>query len=116
MERFQDSAFRHIKKGDTLIICGDFGFLWEGTAEEKKALKKLEKKKYEILFVDGIHENFDLLESYPEEEYAGGRVHRIGTNLRHLMRGEDVYKRQDRFCLSPAPFILTPSSRARCTF
>ena len=27
-------------------------------------------------------------ESYPEEEYAGGRVHRIGTNLRHLMRGE----------------------------
>ena len=88
MERFQDSAFRHIKKGDTLIICGDFGFLWEGTEEEKKALKKLEKKKYEILFVDGIHENFDLLESYPEEEYAGGRVHRIGTNLRHLMRGE----------------------------
>ena len=87
MERFQDSAFRHIKKGDTLIICGDFGFLWEGTEEEKKALKKLEKKKYEILFVDGIHENFDLLESYPEEEYAGGRVHRIGTNLRHLMRG-----------------------------
>ena len=85
MERFQDSAFRHIKKGDTLIICGDFGFLWEGTEEEKKALKKLEKKKYEILFVDGIHENFDLLESYPEEEYAGGRVHRIGTNLRHLM-------------------------------
>ena len=48
----------------------------------------MEKKKYEILFVDGIHENFDLLESYPEEEYAGGRVHRIGTNLRHLMRGE----------------------------
>ena len=73
MERFQDSAFRHIKKGDTLIICGDFGFLWEGTEEEKKALKKLEKKKYEILFVDGIHENFDLLESYPEEEYAGGK-------------------------------------------
>ena len=74
MERFQDSAFRHIKKGDTLIICGDFGFLWEGTEEEKKALKKLEKKKYEILFVDGIHENFDLLESYPEEEYAGGSI------------------------------------------
>ena len=48
MERFQDSAFRHIKKGDTLIICGDFGFLWEGTEEEKKALKKLEKKKYEM--------------------------------------------------------------------
>ena len=36
MERFQDSAFRHIKKGDTLIICGDFGFLWEGTVEEKR--------------------------------------------------------------------------------
>ena len=71
MERFQDSAFRHIKKGDTLIICGDFGFLWEGTEEEKKALKKLEKKKYEILFVDGIHENFDLLEAIRRRNTPG---------------------------------------------
>ena len=45
MERFQDSAFRHIKKGDTLIICGDFGFLWEGTEEEKKALKEAGEEK-----------------------------------------------------------------------
>lgn len=87
-QRFQDSAIRRLKKGDTLIICGDFGFLWDGTEEEKKVLKKLEKKRFQILFVDGIHENFDLLENYPVENYAGGKVHRIGANIRHLMRGE----------------------------
>ena len=36
MERFQDSAFRHIKKGDTLIICGDFGFLWDAPRRRKR--------------------------------------------------------------------------------
>ena len=54
MERFQDSAFRHIKKGDTLIICGDFGFLWEGTEEEKKALKKLEKKNLDMIVANNL--------------------------------------------------------------
>ena len=62
MARFEDSRIRKLKKGDTLIVCGDFGFLWDGGAKEEKNLKKLGSKKYQILFVDGTHENFDLLE------------------------------------------------------
>ena len=41
-----------------------------------------------MLFVDGVHENFDLLEEYEIEEWCGGKTHKISGKLRHLMRGE----------------------------
>ena len=84
---FEGPAYQKLKEGDTLIVCGDFGFLWEGTEEEKEALKSLEEKPYTILFVDGSHENFDLLEGYPVVEYAGGSTHQLASNVYHLMRG-----------------------------
>ena len=71
-----------------IIVCGDFGFIWQGGDKERKMLKTLAKKKYTIAFVDGCHENFDLLESLPVEEWNGGRVHRLGRHIFHLMRGE----------------------------
>ena len=80
-------AYQKLKEGDTLIVCGDFGFLWEGTEEEKEALKSLEEKPYTILFVDGSHENFDLLEGYPVVEYAGGSTHQLASNVYHLIGG-----------------------------
>lgn len=86
--RLRTKEIRRLKKGDTLIVLGDFGFLWQGTPKEKKLLKKLGKKKYQILFLDGAHENFDLLEQYPVEEWGGGQVRRIDGNLRYLMRGQ----------------------------
>ena len=56
--RFEDA--KRLKAGDTLLVCGDFGFLWEGNTAEERLLKKLVKKKYNIAFVDGAHENFEL--------------------------------------------------------
>lgn len=41
-----------------------------------------------ICFVDGNHENFDLLKEFPVVEWNGGRVHQIRDNVFHLMRGE----------------------------
>lgn len=95
IERFKSSDFRKIRKGDTLIICGDFGFIWNGSKAEFSALKKLSAKDYTIAFIDGCHENFDLLEAYPEETWNGGKVHRIAGNIVHLMRGE-VYTIENR--------------------
>ncbi|MCL2693751.1 MAG: metallophosphoesterase [Oscillospiraceae bacterium] len=79
---------KKLRKGDFLIVCGDFGFIWDGSKKEKSLLKSLGKKKYHILFVDGIHENFTELEKYPEDEWSGGRTRLISGNLRYLMRGE----------------------------
>ena len=48
----------------------------------------LEEKPYTTLFVDGNHENFDRLYSYPVEEWNGGKVHKIRPSVIHLMRGQ----------------------------
>ncbi len=88
MRRFRAPALRRLGKGDTLIVCGDFGFLWDGGEEEEKNLRKIGKLKYSVLFLDGTHENFDLLGKYPEEEWNGGKVQHISGDLYHLMRGQ----------------------------
>ena len=77
-----------LKKGDTLIICGDFGFIWDGSAREEKILKQLGKKKFNICFIDGTHENFELLDEYEVGVFCGGKARNISGNLYHLMRGQ----------------------------
>ena len=88
LTRLSAPVLRKLKKGDALIITGDFGCIWDGSKKEQKTLKKLGKKKYNILFVEGVHENFELLEKYPVEEWCGGKTRLISGNLRQLMRGQ----------------------------
>lgn len=78
----------HIGKGDFLIVCGDFGFIFKDDEDEKNFLDLLEIREYTILFVDGNHENFDAIYRYSIEEWNGGKVHRIRKNILHLMRGQ----------------------------
>lgn len=53
---------------DYLIICGDFGFIFDNGAVENWQLDELEKKPYTILWIDGNHENFKAIDEYPVEE------------------------------------------------
>ena len=80
---------------DVLIVCGDFGFLFFNDRSENLFLDDLERRPYTVCFLDGNHENFPAIFSYPEEEWCGGRVHRIRRNIIHLMRGQ-VYEIQGR--------------------
>ncbi len=77
-----------LNKGDTLIICGDFGFIWDGSPTEEKMLRQLGKKKFNICFLDGTHENFNLLDEYEIGVFCGGKARNIYGNLYHLMRGQ----------------------------
>ena len=79
---------RLFKKHDVLLVCGDFGFVWDGGAEEKKRLAALEKLDCTIFFIEGTHDNLDLLAQYPEETFCGGTVRRVGKNLLWMQRGE----------------------------
>ncbi|MBQ6381217.1 MAG: metallophosphoesterase [Clostridia bacterium] len=88
IERFNDKALKKLTAEDLLIICGDFGFIWQGGENERKHLKTLAKKKYTIAFVDGSHENFGRLRSFAQEQWNGGTIHRIANNVIHLMRGQ----------------------------
>lgn len=94
LTRFEDKAFKQLNSGDIVIVCGDFGFIWDDSKKEKKELRKLSKKKYTICFIDGTHENFELLYDYPEEEWNGGEVHKIADNIFHLKRGQ-IFRMND---------------------
>lgn len=81
------SAGVRIKKDDYVIVCGDFGLVWDNKPEERYWRKWLDEKPWTTLFVDGNHENFELLNAYPVEEWHGGYIHRVSEKLIHLMRG-----------------------------
>lgn len=81
-------VLKNCTKDDYLIICGDFGLVWDGSKEEKWWQKWLNDKPYTTLFVDGNHENTDLLSKYPIEEWNGGKVQFIQPSVIHLMRGQ----------------------------
>lgn len=87
LSRFKDKRLKKLKKSDALIICGDFGFIWDGSKREKHILKKLGRRRYNVLFVEGSHENFEELEKYETEEWCGGLTRKISGNLRQLIRG-----------------------------
>ncbi len=84
----ENPAFRKIKRGDVLIVCGDFGFLWDKSEKEYKNLKWLSKRKYFIAFVDGCNDNNALIEEYPVSVWNGGHVRFISKNIIYLMQGE----------------------------
>ncbi|MBQ7834668.1 MAG: metallophosphoesterase [Ruminiclostridium sp.] len=86
--RFKDKKLKKLRKSDALIICGDFGLIWDGSRKEKSMLKRLGRRRYNILFVEGVHENFAELEKYETEEWCGGLTRKISGNLRQLIRGQ----------------------------
>ena len=87
-ERFNTRNFpeqKEMTKDDYVIICGDFGGVWNKDGESKmetSALDWLDGKAFTTLFVDGNHENFDRLYAYPVEMWHGGKAHK-NTSLRH---------------------------------
>lgn len=78
---------REMSKDDYVIILGDFG-IWRDSPQQRWYLNWLEEKHFTTLFIDGNHENYDILDSYPVEEWHGGKVHFIKPSIIHLMRGQ----------------------------
>lgn len=97
---FKNPKLRKLTDDDYLIVCGDFGFLWDNSEKEQKIIKQLEKKKYTICFVDGAHENYDMLGKYRPYRFHGGNAHKIAPNIFHLMRGEIfTFNNKTYFCM-----------------
>lgn len=91
MEKLEDKYFPvqlNMSKEDYLIICGDFGGVWDRTKERDQILNSLANKNFTTLFIDGNHENFDILNKMPVSQWHGGKVHFIRDSIIHLMRGQ----------------------------
>ena len=79
---------KFMTKNDYVIICGDFGCVWNGSNSDKYWQRWFDNKNFTTLFVDGNHENFNLIKQYPVSEWNGGKVQFITSSIIHLMRGE----------------------------
>lgn len=82
------SAQKELTKDDIVIVCGDFGIPFVNNKTHEHALKELGKRPFTTAFIDGNHENFDILNSYPVEEWNGGKVHKLNDSVIHLMRSQ----------------------------
>jgi cellobiose-specific phosphotransferase system component IIB len=100
---------QRLRKSDFLVICGDFGLVWSNppTLEEKFFIDWLDNRPWTTLFVDGNHENYELLDSFPSCTWRGGRAARLpGTHsILHLLRGQvyEMGKFGRWFCMGGAP-------------
>lgn len=74
---------------DFVIVCGDFGLLWCKDKEFEYNLKWLSGLPFVLLWIQGNHENYTMIEEYPLEEWCGGKVrHIIRDKIILLERGQ----------------------------
>ena len=84
----QEVEERELSKDDYLIILGDAGICWDDAMQDAQVRKILHSLPVTTLFIDGNHDNHDILNDYPVSEWKGGKVHEIDTDIIHLMRGQ----------------------------
>ncbi len=79
---------KNFTNNDYLIICGDVGICNFSLLMSKTLRDVYNSLPIKTLFIDGNHENFNLLNSYEVKEWNGGKVHFISDKIIHLMRGQ----------------------------
>ena len=82
-----ESAMRELTEDDYLILLGDVGLCWDDGRKDAYVKETLEALPVTTLWVDGNHENFDLIDALPVTNWHGGKVQYIGKKIIHLMRG-----------------------------
>ena len=73
-----------LTKKDYVIVLGDFG-LWPETLTQIKELSQ--RLNFTLLFIEGNHEHYPTLESFPKKHMFGGWVHDV-FGIYHLCRSE----------------------------
>lgn len=86
-----------MSKNDYVVICGDFGLVWNHAKSDLYWRKWLADKPFTTLWVDGNHENFELLYQFPVTEKFGGKVREISPGIFHLERGQVLTIDDKRF-------------------
>ena len=72
---------------EVLILLGDVRLAEPEVPDNAQFTEEILSIKKPVWIVDGNHENFEYLNSMPEEDWNGGKVHRLTDNILHLQRG-----------------------------
>lgn len=77
-------------KEDIVIVLGDFGIIFFNDEDYiTKALNLIGQKNFTTAFVDGNHENFNLIEKFEEiVSWNEGQIGLLPGGVIHLLRGE----------------------------
>ena len=78
-EQLQKHIRQKMTRNDFIIVAGDFGFVMDN--DYPRTIEFLNRFDFTILFVDGNHENFDLLNAFPVTTWKGGKVHKLSDNV-----------------------------------
>ena len=93
---------KNLSYDDYLIICGDAGICWS-PFDFTRFLRLYSDIGCTIIFVDGNHENFDMLNMCDLVEYKGALMHQIDEHIFHVLRGEIMtLEGKTFFCLGGA--------------
>lgn len=68
---------------DYVIVCGDFGMCWSKDRTFEYNCKVFKDKPFTLLWVQGNHENYDMIREFSLEEWHGGKV-------RHIVRDKVI--------------------------
>jgi hypothetical protein len=114
IHKFNSNNFPHgknLRKDDYIIVCGDFGLVWDNNDQELYWREWLLEKPWTTLFVCGNHENFNLLNNLPQVKMFEGVVGKVTDSIFHLKRGEiyNIYG-ETFFCMGGA-YSVDKSSR-----
>ena len=72
-----------------MLVTGDFGLCFSDDKTFKYNLDWFAKRDFTTLFVDGNHENFDMLYKYKTSDWNGGQVaHVVKDKVLWLKRGQ----------------------------
>ena len=78
-------------RSDVIAVTGDFGYWWNSSKSDHYWRKWLAQKKYTIVFVDGNHENFPMMERSEQVVKFGNTCNQLLDNVFWLRRGK-VYE------------------------
>lgn len=93
LDKLTSDSFKEGKtltKDDYVIICGDFGLIWDvkkSSKREQYYLDWLDEKPWTTLFLDGNHENHKRLDALPTEIKFNNPVGKVNNSIYHLRRG-----------------------------
>ena len=84
-----------LTKDDYLILLGDTAICWDDGKIDTEVKRILRDLPVTTLFIDGNHDNHQLIAEFPVVGWNGGHVHEIEPDILHLMRGE-VFTIEDK--------------------
>ena len=77
-----------------IIIAGDAGICWRKDKKDLKQIIDFHENNYDfhIWFIDGNHENFDILKTFKPDEYE---IVNLSPHIHYLPRGTGLYLATD---------------------